>query len=129
MVYHAITYMTIEQVKSATIESIEEYLAAHFPVYLPQRIDSVQDAQEATELLSRYSAYAIYLRGVWVGIRVRKRVATKMGYSDIASEWLSKEELFSAAMDNAEMARDTIWQMLKTRAELNGERRFFHDTP
>lgn len=123
-------YMTIENIQTATLGTIEAFLDQNFKVYIPSVIDTVEEIREANVLLSRYASYEIYLLEVYTKIKIRKRLVKAAGVDQsVFDDWLSKEELFKTYMENAKEAHDTIWQMLKSRTWVVEEMRCLHSTP
>ena len=118
MRYCVPTNIPYEKIKNTSREELETYLEEHFPIYIPDCIETVDDVREANSLLARYASYKIYLTPIYLRIRAEKRRSAKN------SELLSKEELFQAYATGAETAYEIIWRMLKTRSAILDECRY-----
>ena len=125
MQYHTPTLsMSLKDIYEADRDTLSNYLRQNYTMNMPVTIVTDEDILTAQQLMLRYAAYAITLKGIVDDIQAMKRSATK----DKAS-LLSKERLFKTYADNAEKAHETIWRVLKSKNYVLEEHKLLRTAP
>ncbi len=107
--------MTMKEIEIMPIESYIQWMANGFHIPVPEQIKSIEDANKAATLLSKYSNNYLYLVELYNNFKVLSRKARRDKDMDKYEEYVDKRDIAEYMAKGVKLQYQAVSRMITIR--------------